>query len=92
MNFQASGMEAFERELAQGDSILLRDEASDPLVMSGRVADPEGQPVADALIEVLKGGINTVEYTFWLARELCPGSARPPSFVAANNRTSPSDL
>src|ERR1700686_400745 len=41
-----------QRELAQGDSILLREEASEPLVMSGRVADPEGQPVADALIEV----------------------------------------
>ena len=41
-----------QRELAQGDSILLREEASEPLVMSGRVTDPEGQPVADALIEV----------------------------------------
>src|SRR5712664_2245104 len=41
-----------QRELAQGDSILLREEASEPLVMSGRVTDPEGQPVAEALIEV----------------------------------------
>ena len=41
-----------QRELAQGDSILLREEASEPLVMSGRVTDPEGQPVGDALIEV----------------------------------------
>jgi protocatechuate 3,4-dioxygenase beta subunit len=41
-----------QSELAQGDSILLREEASEPLVMSGRVTDPEGQPVADALIEV----------------------------------------
>jgi catechol 1,2-dioxygenase len=41
-----------QRELAQGDSILLREEAGEPLVMSGRVTDPEGQPVADALIEV----------------------------------------
>jgi hypothetical protein len=41
-----------QRELAQGDSILLREEASEPLAMSGRVTDPEGQPVADALIEV----------------------------------------
>jgi len=41
-----------QRELAQGDSILLREEASEPLVMSCRVTDPEGQPVADALIEV----------------------------------------
>jgi catechol 1,2-dioxygenase len=41
-----------QRELAQGDSILLREEASEPLVMSGRVTDPEGQPVGNALIEV----------------------------------------
>jgi catechol 1,2-dioxygenase len=41
-----------QRELAQGDSILLREETGEPLVMSGRVTDPEGQPVADALIEV----------------------------------------
>jgi protocatechuate 3,4-dioxygenase beta subunit len=41
-----------QRELAQGDSILLREETSEPLVMSGHVTDPEGQPVADALIEV----------------------------------------
>jgi catechol 1,2-dioxygenase len=41
-----------QRELAQGDSILLREEASEPLTMSGRVTDPEGQPVRDALIEV----------------------------------------
>jgi protocatechuate 3,4-dioxygenase beta subunit len=36
----------------------------------------------------LKGGINTVEYTFGLARELDTGSARPPSFVAAKNKRS----
>jgi protocatechuate 3,4-dioxygenase beta subunit len=41
-----------QRELAQGDSILLREEAGEPLVMSGRVADPEGKPIAGALIEV----------------------------------------
>jgi protocatechuate 3,4-dioxygenase beta subunit len=41
-----------QRELAQGDSILLRDEAAEPLVMRGRVTDPEGKPVAGALIEV----------------------------------------
>jgi protocatechuate 3,4-dioxygenase beta subunit len=41
-----------QRELAQGDSILLREEAGEPLAMSGRVTDPEGQPVAGALIEV----------------------------------------
>src|SRR5882757_512494 len=41
-----------QRELAQGDSILLREEAGEPLLMSGRVTDPEGQPVVGALIEV----------------------------------------
>jgi protocatechuate 3,4-dioxygenase beta subunit len=41
-----------QRELAHGDSILLREEASEPLVMSGRVTDPEGKPIAGALIEV----------------------------------------
>jgi protocatechuate 3,4-dioxygenase beta subunit len=41
-----------QRELAQGESILLREEASESLVMSGRVTDPEGQPIAGALIEV----------------------------------------
>ena len=187
-----------QRELAQGDSILLREEAGEPLVMSGRVTDPEGQPVADALIEVwqtapnqlydvqdrdqpqghlrasfrtsiagtyrfrtimpvsypipddgpagqllaamgrhpfrpahihfmisapgyrtlvthlffegdeflesdavfgvksslvvrpeLKGGINTVDYNFGLARELRTEDSRSPSFVAGNNKRSP---
>jgi catechol 1,2-dioxygenase len=187
-----------QRELAQGDSILLREEASEPLVMRGRVTESEGQPVADALIEVwqtapnqlydvqdrnqpqghlrasfrtdttgvyrfrtimpvsypipddgpagqllaamgrhpfrpahihfmisapgyrtlvthlffdgdeflesdavfgvkpslvvrpeLKGGINTVEYDFGLARELYSGSVRTLSFVAANNKRPP---
>jgi catechol 1,2-dioxygenase len=41
-----------QRELSQGDSILLREEESESLVMSGRVTDPEGQPIAGALIEV----------------------------------------
>jgi catechol 1,2-dioxygenase len=41
-----------QRELAHGDSILLREEASEPPVMSGRVTDPEGKPIAGALIEV----------------------------------------
>jgi protocatechuate 3,4-dioxygenase beta subunit len=36
----------------------------------------------------LKAGTNTVEYDFGLARELQPGSARPPSFVAASNKAS----
>jgi protocatechuate 3,4-dioxygenase beta subunit len=37
----------------------------------------------------LKGGINTVEYDFGLARELHSGSAWPLSFVAANNKRPP---
>lgn len=187
-----------QRELAQGDSILLREEASEPLVMSGGVTDPEGKPIAGALIEVwqtapnqlydvqdtnqpqghlrasfrsdgagayrfrtimpvsypipddgpagqllkamgrhpfrpahvhfmisapgfrtlvthlffegdeflgsdavfgvkpslivrprLKGGINTVEYDFGLARELQFGNTRPLGFVAANDKRSP---
>jgi catechol 1,2-dioxygenase len=187
-----------QRELAQGESILLREEASEPLVMSGRVTNPEGHPVADALVEVWqtapnqlydvqdadqpeghlrasfrtdksgnyrfrtimpvsypipddgpagqllaamgrhpfrpahvhfmisapgyrtlithlffdgdkylesdavfgvkpslvvrsesKGGANTVEYDFGLARELHPGSARPAGFVAADNKNPP---
>ena len=41
-----------QRELAQGDSILLREEAGEPLEMRGRVSDPEGNAVAGALIEV----------------------------------------
>ena len=41
-----------QRELTQGDSILLREEPSEPLVMSGRVTDPEGHPIAGALVEV----------------------------------------
>lgn len=41
-----------QRELAQGDSILLREEAGEPLAMNGRVTDPEGKPVEGALIEV----------------------------------------
>jgi protocatechuate 3,4-dioxygenase beta subunit len=41
-----------QRELSVGDSILLREEASEPLVMTGRLTDPEGKPIAGALIEV----------------------------------------
>jgi protocatechuate 3,4-dioxygenase beta subunit len=47
-----------QRELAQGDSILLREEAGEPLVMSGRVTDPEGQPIGDALMEVWQAAPN----------------------------------
>src|SRR5258705_6086435 len=45
-------------EAAQGDSILLREEAREALVMTGRVTGPEGQPVASALIEVWQTASN----------------------------------
>jgi protocatechuate 3,4-dioxygenase beta subunit len=41
-----------QRELAAGESILLREEASDPLEMRGRVTDSQGRPIANALVEV----------------------------------------
>src|SRR5882724_10643280 len=41
-----------QRELSAGESILLREEESDPLEMSGRVTDSQGRPIANALVEV----------------------------------------
>ncbi|WP_426440413.1 dioxygenase [Bradyrhizobium genosp. P] len=41
-----------QRELAAGESILLREEESDPLEMRGRVADSRGRPIENALVEV----------------------------------------
>jgi catechol 1,2-dioxygenase len=41
-----------QRELVAGDSILLRDEDSDPLEMHGRVTDSHGRPIAEAVVEV----------------------------------------
>jgi protocatechuate 3,4-dioxygenase beta subunit len=41
-----------QRELAAGESILLRDEDSEPLEMHGRVTDSQGRPIANALVEV----------------------------------------
>src|SRR5437773_12573003 len=41
-----------QRELKQGDTILLREEDSEPLVVQGRVTDAAGAPIANALIEV----------------------------------------
>jgi protocatechuate 3,4-dioxygenase beta subunit len=41
-----------QRELASGESILLREEEADPLEMRGRVTDSEGRPIANALVEV----------------------------------------
>jgi hypothetical protein len=37
-----------QRELAAGESILLREEASDPLEMRGRVKDSQGRSIANA--------------------------------------------
>jgi catechol 1,2-dioxygenase len=41
-----------QRELAAGESILLREEVSDPLEMRGRVTGSQGRPIANALVEV----------------------------------------
>jgi protocatechuate 3,4-dioxygenase beta subunit len=41
-----------QRELAAGESILLREETSDPLEMRGRVTDSQGRSIANALVEV----------------------------------------
>lgn len=41
-----------QRELGKGESILLREEDGEPLVMKGRVSDAHGIPVADARVEV----------------------------------------
>ena len=42
-----------QREVAAGESILLREEpAAEPLRAVGRVTDPEGRPIPDALLEV----------------------------------------
>jgi len=41
-----------QRELAAGESILLREEESEPLEMRGCVTDSQGRPIANALLEV----------------------------------------
>jgi protocatechuate 3,4-dioxygenase beta subunit len=41
-----------QRELKQGETILLRDEDREPLIVQGRVACSAGVPIADALIQV----------------------------------------
>ena len=41
-----------QRELAAGESILLREEESEPLDMRGRVTDSQGRPIVNALVEV----------------------------------------
>jgi hydroxyquinol 1,2-dioxygenase len=41
-----------QRELAAGESILLREEEGDALEMRGHVIDARGRPIVDALVEV----------------------------------------
>jgi protocatechuate 3,4-dioxygenase beta subunit len=47
-----------QRELDQGESILLREEDGEPLIMRGRVADPGGNPVVGAKVEVWQTATN----------------------------------
>jgi protocatechuate 3,4-dioxygenase beta subunit len=47
-----------QRELNKGDSILLREEDGEPLVMKGRVADANGKPIAGATVEVWQTATN----------------------------------
>ena len=47
-----------QRELDKGDSILLREEDGEPLVMKGRIADADGKPIAGAQIEVWQTATN----------------------------------
>jgi protocatechuate 3,4-dioxygenase beta subunit len=47
-----------QRELSKGDSILLRHEDAEALVMKGRVANASGKPIADAKVEVWQTATN----------------------------------
>ena len=47
-----------QRELANGDSILLREENAEPMVMRGRVANENGVPIVGAKIEVWQTATN----------------------------------
>ena len=47
-----------QRELSKGDSILLREEAGEPLLMKGRVADASGEPIVGAKVEVWQTATN----------------------------------
>jgi protocatechuate 3,4-dioxygenase beta subunit len=47
-----------QRELDPGHSILLREEPGQPLVIRGGVSDPDGQPIAAALVEVWQTASN----------------------------------
>jgi protocatechuate 3,4-dioxygenase beta subunit len=47
-----------QRDLDKGDSILLREEDGEPLVMKGRVANASGSPIAGAQVEVWQTAAN----------------------------------
>src|SRR6185295_8461103 len=47
-----------QRELTKGDTVLLREEDGEPLVMKGRVADPGGTLIAGAKVEVWQTATN----------------------------------
>jgi protocatechuate 3,4-dioxygenase beta subunit len=47
-----------QRELRKGETILLREEDGEPLVMKGRVADATGVPIAGAKVEVWQTATN----------------------------------
>ena len=47
-----------QRELRKGESILLRDEDGEPLVMKGCVADASGKPIVGATVEVWQAAPN----------------------------------
>ena len=47
-----------QRELDKGESILLREEDGEPLVMKGRVSDAGGKPIAGAKVEVWQTATN----------------------------------
>src|SRR5882724_11155514 len=47
-----------QRELNKGDSILLREEDGEALIMKGRVANASGEPIAGAQIEVWQTATN----------------------------------
>ena len=47
-----------QRELKKGDTILLREERGEPLVIKGRVADASGKPIVGAKVEVWQAATN----------------------------------
>ena len=47
-----------QRELDNGESILLREEDGEPLLMTGSVSDADGKPIAGAQVEVWQTATN----------------------------------